>query len=146
MALGGKRHGRPYRTVVLLSDGEIDSGATWEAILLAAGHKLDNLLAIVDRNGQQALGPTEEIIPLENLAAKWEAFGWEARTIDGHNYREILDTLNKVPFALNKPSVIIAETIKGKGVSFMEDKVEWHYKSPNSEQYDLAMKELKDCK
>lgn len=142
MALGGKRAGKAYRVVVLMSDGELNSGANWEAILLAAGHRLDNLLAIVDRNKLQAMGSTEDIIPLEDLAEKWRAFGWAVRRIDGHHHGAILETLEQFPFAPGKPGVIIADTVKGKGVSFMENRMEWHYKSPNQEQFDQALKEL----
>lgn len=142
MALGARRAGKPYRVVVLMSDGEMNSGANWEAILLAAGQKLDNLLAIVDRNRLQAMGSTEDIIPLEDLAEKWRAFGWTVRRIDGHSHGDILKTLQEFPFDPPRPSVIIADTVKGKGVSFMENRMEWHYKSPNQEQFAQALKEL----
>ncbi|MFC1551702.1 transketolase [Candidatus Latescibacterota bacterium] len=142
MALGGKRAGMDYRVVVLMSDGEMDSGSNWEAILFAAGQKLDNLLAIVDRNQLQAMGFTKDIVPLGDLANKFEAFGWSAKTIEGHDFNSITDVLDLFPFSNGKPSVIIANTIKGKGVSFMENRLEWHYKSPNEDEFKKAMKEL----
>ena len=142
MALGAKRAGHNYRVVVLMSDGEMDSGANWEAIMMAAGQKLDNLLAIVDRNQLQAMGFTEDVVPLGDLAQKFEVFGWSAKTIDGHNFEEIRKSLDQFPFMPEKPSVIIANTIKGKGVSFMENRLEWHYKSPNEDEFKKAMKEL----
>lgn len=142
MALGAKRADKAYRAVVLMSDGEMDSGANWEAIMMAAGQRLDNLLVIVDRNRLQAMGFTEDIVPLGDLACKFEAFGWAAKTIDGHNFEAIKKVLDQFPFASKKPSVIIANTIKGKGVSFMENRLEWHYKSPNEDEFKKAMKEL----
>ena len=142
MALGAKRARKDYRVVVLMSDGEMDSGANWEAIIMAAGQKLDNLLVIVDKNKLQAMGSTEDIVPLGDLAQKFEAFGWVARTIDGHNFEAITKALDQFPFVSEKPSVIIANTIKGKGVSFMENRLEWHYKSPNEDEFKKAMKEL----
>jgi len=142
MALGAKRAGHNYRLVVLMSDGEMDSGANWEAIMMAAGQNLKNLLAIIDRNKLQAMGFTEDIVPLGDLVRKFEAFGWSAKTIDGHDYKSIKATLDMFPFSDEKPSVIIANTIKGKGVSFMENQLEWHYKSPNKDEFKKAMKEL----
>jgi len=142
MALGAKRAGKDYRIVVLMSDGEMDSGANWEAIMMAAGQKLDNLLVIVDKNKLQAMGFTEDIVPLGDLAQKFEAFGWAAKTIDGHNFEAIKKALDQFPFVSEKSSVIIANTIKGKGVSFMENRLEWHYKSPNEDEFKRAMKEL----
>ncbi len=142
MALGAKRAGEGYRVVVLMSDGELDSGANWEAIMMAAGQKLDNLLAIVDRNQLQAMGFTEDIVPLDDLVRKFEAFGWRAEEIDGHDFKKIKSTLGQIPFANKKPSVIIADTVKGKGVGFMENRLEWHYKSPDEDEFKKAMQEL----
>ncbi len=142
MALGAKRADKDYRVVVLMSYGEMDSGANWEAIMMAAGQRLDNLLVIVDRNGLQAMGFTEDIVPLGDLARKFEAFGWSSKTIDGHDYKSIKTALDIFPFSNEKPSVIIAKTIKGKGISFMENRLEWHYKSPNEDEFKKAMKEL----
>ena len=142
MALGAKRAGKGYRVVVLMSDGEINSGANWEAIMMASGQRLDNLLVIVDRNRLQAMGFTEDIIPLGDLVGKFKAFDWAAKVIDGHDYKSIKAALDMFPFLDEKPSVIIANTIKGKGVSFIENRLEWHYKSPNEDEFKKAMKEL----
>ena len=142
MALGAKNAGKNYRVVVLMSDGEMDSGSNWEAILMAAGQNLKNLLAIVDRNKLQAMGFTEEVVPLGELAQKFEAFGWMAQRIDGHDLKSIRATLDMFPFSPEKPSVVIADTLKGKGVSFMENRLEWHYRSPNDEEFKQAINEL----
>ncbi len=142
MALAAKRDDRSYRVFVLLSDGECEEGSTWEAILFASHHRLDNIVAIVDYNKIQSLGTTKDVLDLEPLGAKWRAFGWVTREIDGHNCDEIAPILEQVPFQPGKPSCIIAHTIKGKGISFMENQVAWHYKSPNDEQLAQALKEL----
>jgi transketolase len=142
MALAAKRSSKNYRVFVLLGDGELDEGSNWEAILFASHHKLDNLTAIVDYNKLQGFGAVEQIIRLEPLTDKWTSFGWSVIEIDGHNHQQISDKLRKVPLEKNRPTVIIANTIKGKGVSFMENKFEWHYKSPNDEQLQMALKEL----
>lgn len=143
MALAGKRDGKAYRNFVLLSDGECDEGSTWEAILFAPQHKLDNLIAIVDYNKIQSLGAVKEVIDLDPLAEKWRSFGWSVREIDGHNLSEIEDTLSNIPFEEERPSCVIAHTIKGKGISFMEDKLLWHYRSPQDDEFEAAMAELK---
>lgn len=142
MAMAAARTMQNYRVFVLLSDGELDEGSNWEAILFAAHHKLDNLTAIVDCNKLQGLGTTEQVISLRPLKDKWSSFGWSVVEIDGHNHRQISESLGKIPLKKNMPTVIIANTIKGKGVSFMENKLEWHYKSPNEEQLRTAIKEL----
>lgn len=139
MALAGKHDGRPYRVFVLLSDGECDEGSTWEAALFAPHHHLDNLIAIIDYNKIQSFGTVKEALDLEPLVGKWRAFGWAVQEIDGHNLEEIGDALLKVPFESRRPSCIIAHTIKGKGVSFMENQLAWHYKSPNAEQLRQAL-------
>ncbi|RLA96546.1 MAG: transketolase [Deltaproteobacteria bacterium] len=142
MALAAKRGGRPYRIFVLLSDGECDEGSTWEAVLFSSHHLLDNLIAIVDYNKLQAFGAVGEVMNLEPLEDKWRAFGWSVRQINGHHYEQISDSLTSVPFEPGKPSCIIAHTVKGKGVSFMENQFHWHYKSPNSDQLAQALEEL----
>lgn len=142
MALAAKRDSKNHRVFVLLSDGECDEGSVWEASLFAAQQKLDNLCAIIDYNKLQGFGEVSETINLEPFAKKWEAFNWSIREIDGHNYEQIDETLKTIPIKKNNPTVIIAHTIKGKGVSFMENKLSWHYKSPNMEEYDKAMYEL----
>jgi transketolase len=142
MALAAKRDAQSYRVFVLLSDGECDEGSTWEAALFAPHHRLDNLIAIVDYNKIQSLGTVKEVLNLEPLADKWRTFGWAVREIDGHNFEQIENALRTVPFKPSSPSCIIAHTVKGKGVSFMENQVVWHYKSPNAEQLRQALFEL----
>ncbi len=142
MALAGKREGRPYRVFVQLSDGECDEGSIWEAVLFAPHHSLDNLVAIVDYNKIQSFGTVKEVLDLEPLADKWRAFRWAVREIDGHDHRQILDACRALPFEPGRPSTIIAHTVKGKGVGFMEDKLLWHYKSPTDEQLAAALAEL----
>ena len=142
MAIAAKNDGKKYRIFVLMSDGECEEGSVWEAAMLASHHKLDNLIAIIDYNKLQAFGRTNEVINLEPLTKKWAAFGWVVKEVDGYNYSDIEKAMREIPFKKNKPSIIIAHTKKGKGISFMENKLEWHYKSPNKEQFELALKEL----
>ena len=142
MALAGKRDGRPYRVFALLSDGECDEGSIWEAVLFAPHHQLDNLVAIVDYNKIQALGHVKDVLDLEPFAAKWESFRWAVREIDGHDVDAIEQSLREVPFEPGKPSCLIAHTVKGKGVRFMEDELLWHYRTPQGEEYDRAIAEL----
>jgi len=142
MALAGKRENRPYRVFVLLSDGECDEGSTWEAALFASHHRLNNLTAIVDYNKLQAFGTVKEVLDLEPMVEKWQSFGWAVREIDGHNFEQIEDALFGVPFEPEQPSCIIAHTVKGKGVSFMENQLIWHYWSPDEEQLRQALTEL----
>ena len=142
MALAGKRDGKNSRVYVLLSDGECDEGSTWEAALFAPHHKLDNLVAIVDYNKIQSLGRVEEVLELEPFSAKWKAFRWSVREIDGHDFAQISETLERIPFEAGTPSCIIAHTVKGKGVSFMEDQLAWHYRSPNAEELEKALSEM----
>jgi transketolase len=142
MALSAKRARLSYRIVVVLSDGELDEGSNWEAILFAPHHRLDNLVAIVDYNKIQSLGRVDEVMALEPLAQKWQAFGWSVCEIDGHCHREIADRLGAAPISPGKPTVIVAHTTKGKGVSFMEDLLAWHYRSPDAAQLASALVEL----
>jgi transketolase len=142
MALAGKRADLPFRTFVLLSDGELDEGSNWESFLFAPQHELDNLIAIVDYNQIQSFGRTKDILDLEPLADKLRAFRWAVREVDGHNYQELADAFDALPFGAGKPSIIIAHTIKGKGVSFMEDLLSWHYSSPTDQQLQLALAEI----
>ena len=142
IAVAGARLKRAYRTFVLLSDGELDEGSNWEAVLFAAHHGLDNLVAIVDYNRIQSFGAVEDVIALEPLADKWRAFNWSVREIDGHDHAEIEDALSAVPFEKGRPSVVIAHTTKGKGVSFMENELAWHYRSPDDELLAQALAEL----
>ena len=127
----------------LMSDGEHDEGNTWEAIMLAGKEKLRNLIAIIDRNNIQIDGFTEDIMPLEPLRAKWEAFNWHVQEIDGHNFEEIVNAVAQAKAIFEKPSVIIAHTIPGKGVTEFERKFEWHGKPPNKEEGEMALRELR---
>lgn len=142
MAYGAKLDQQKHRVFVLMSDGECDEGSNWEAILFAAHHGLDNLVAIVDYNKLQSIGPVSETLGLEPFADKWRSFGWSVKEVDGHDHAEIHQTLASVPFDTGKPSCIIAHTIKGKGVSFMENSVLWHYRTARGEEYAAALKEL----
>ena len=142
MALGAK-YDRSERTVfTLLSDGELNEGSVWEAALFASHRNLDNLIVIVDYNKIQALGRTEDVASLDPLAEKWRSFGWEAEEIDGHNFEQIISTLERAPFQQRKPSVVITHTVKGKGVSFMENEILWHYRCPDEVEYNRALQEL----
>jgi len=141
-ALAAKKRLENWRVLVLLSDGELGEGSNWEAMMFAAHHRLDNLLAIIDYNKLQSLTTIDKTLRLEPLAEKALAFGWAVREVDGHDHQGLLRLLEHGPWEAGKPSFLIAHTIKGKGVSFMENKVEWHYKSPSSEQVAQALKEL----
>ena len=133
----------PKQFYCLLSDGELQEGNTWEGAMLGAKEKLQNLTVIIDRNNIQIEGYTEDIMPLEPLKQKWEAFNWHVQTIDGHSFQAIVEAVGQAQAVFNQPSVIIANTIPGKGVSFMERKYEWHGIAPNKEQGAKALKELK---
>lgn len=141
-ALAAKRRGAPWRTFVLLSDGELGEGSNWEAFMFAAHHKLDRLTAIVDYNKLQSLGSVESTLNLEPLAAKMTAFGWAVREVDGHDHAAIGAALSSSPWGTGKPSILIAHTTKGKGVSYMENKVMWHYKNPDADQLAEALAEV----
>ncbi len=143
MALAGKYDGLTYRIFTFLSDGELQEGSTWEAIMFASHHRLDNLIAIVDYNKLQAMDRISKVLNLEPLAKKWQSFGWEVKEINGHNFREIISALEKIPFQKKKPSCLIAHTVKGKGISFMENEPRWHDKYPGQEEYQKAIEELK---
>lgn len=140
-ALAARLAGSSRRAFVLTGDGELQEGSNWEAAMAAAHYRLDNLVAIVDRNGLQQGARTEETNALEPLADKWAAFGWQVREIDGHDHEQIYQALRAAPYA-GKPSCIIARTQKGHGVSFMTDRVEWHHKVPDAQQAREAREEL----
>ena len=142
MALAAKRGGSPARVFVVLSDGELDEGSTWEAVLFAAHHRLDNLVAVVDYNRIQSFGRVAEVLDLDPLADKWRAFRWGVREIDGHDQAAIAAALGAVPLEAGRPSVLVAHTVKGKGVSYMEDKLLYHYRAPRGEDLDKALAEL----
>lgn len=142
VALGFKREGKPGRAFVILSDGECDEGSIWEAALFAPHHGLDNLVAVVDYNKIQSFGSVKEVLDLEPFADKWAAFRWHVQVVDGHDHEAIARAFASVPAVKGRPSVIIANTVKGKGVSFMEGELLWHYRSPSKEQLEAALAEL----
>ena len=140
IALGARIQGRSYNTYVLMSDGEMNEGSVWEAALFSARHELNNLTAIIDYNKWQATGRSEEVLGINPLSDKWESFGWEVKEIDGHDHEEILTALTATRSGL--PRIVIAHTIKGKGVGFMEDDNNWHYRSPDISELEKAKEEL----
>lgn len=142
IAMGLKLDKNPANVVVYIGDGELQEGSCWEGFMQASHRNLDNLIAIVDRNNLQIDGATEDVMALGNLTEKIRAFGWESKEIDGHNYSEIYEAFEDAKKS-QKPFAIIANTIKGKGVSFMENQSSWHGKAPNNEQLELALEELK---
>lgn len=142
MAIAAKKDGLDYKVYTLLGDGELTEGSSWEASMSAAHYKLDNLVVIVDRNGLQITGPTEEVMALESLEDKFTAFGYALKHVNGNNIADLVNIFEQIPFEPGKPSLILAHTVKGCGVSFMENKVNWHHKVPNDEEFTLAMKEL----
>ena len=142
IAIGAKMLDQKFKTYCLLGDGELQEGSIWEAAMSAAHHKLDNLCAIVDYNKVQENGPVNEIKKIEPLAAKWKDFGWHTLEVNGHDFKALLQAFDELDSINEKPTVIIAHTIKGKGVSFMEGKAAWHGKAPNKEQLQLALAEL----
>ncbi|MFP3257753.1 MAG: transketolase [Candidatus Nanopusillus acidilobi] len=144
IALTAKKDKKNFKTYVILSDGECEEGSNWEAAISAARFKLDNLIAIVDKNKLQAYERTDNIQNLSLLRKKWEAFGWAVAEVDGHNFKDLYNVFVKVPLVKDKPSLIIAETVKGKGFKDMEDKLEWHYKSPKIEDLDKYIRSMED--
>jgi transketolase len=145
LALGGQRLGAPWRVFCLLSDGECDEGSTWEAALLAGARGLRRLTAIIDYNKIQSLGRVEDIIPLEPFADKWTSFGWDVEEVDGHDVNELVRALGDEASlgSGRRPRCVIAHTVKGKGVSFMEDVLLWHYRSPQGDEFEAAEAELR---
>jgi transketolase len=142
MALSQRIQERKYNVYVVLGDGECNEGSVWEAAMLAAAQKVENLCVIVDFNKWQATGRSEEVLALNPLTDKWRAFGWDAVEIDGHDIAALIRTLSTFPSASGRPTAIVAHTVKGKGVSFMEDDNNWHYRIPTPEEVVLAKKEL----
>ncbi len=142
VALAGRLNSQDYRVYVLLGDGECDEGQVWEAAMAAAHFKLDNLVAIVDNNGQQIDGWNCDVMNLDPFPDKWRAFGWHVIEVDGHQPPHLIEAFDKASGIKGKPTVIIAHTVKGKGVSFMENNVDFHGKAPNAEQVEIALKEL----
>jgi transketolase len=142
MALAARLDGHDLRVYVLMGDGECDEGQVWEAAMAASKYQLDHLVAIVDRNGCQVDGDCGDVMPTESLAAKWAAFGWQVFQADGHDVRDLQDAFGRARIQAGRPSLIIASTIKGKGVSFMEGCFQWHSGSLTPDQYRLALSEL----
>jgi len=142
MAVVGKTLGKDFRVVVCLSDGECDEGSVWEAALLAPAHGLERLAVVVDFNKWQATGRSREIMALDPLLEKWSSFGWSAREVDGHDLGQLSEALSRVPDGSGKPVAVIAHTVKGKGVSFMEDDNNWHYRIPTGDEVKRAREEL----
>ncbi len=142
VALSAKKDNADYKVYVLLGDGELVEGSNWESFLIAAHYSLDNLTAIVDRNNLQITGRTEDVCDIEPLEEKFRAFGWHVEIVDGHNVSALTDVMLKIPFEKNKPNMVIANTIKGKGVSFIENDHTWHHHVPNDQQYQQAQEEL----
>lgn len=142
MALAAKLDEKPYRVFTLMGDGEQAEGSIWEAAMAGAHYKLDNLVGIIDRNGLQITGHTTDVMTSEPLDEKWSSFGWEVIEIDGHNMEQLINTLSKTPIVPDKPTLIIANTIKGKGISLAENMADWHHRVPNEVEYNQIMKEL----
>jgi transketolase len=142
MALAGKLDGKDYRVYVVLGDGEIEEGQIWEAAMTAAHYKLDNLVAFVDYNRLQIDGPVSEVMNPGPVQDKWRAFGWQVFTVDGHDFMELISTLEAAREIKGKPVMIVANTVKGKGVSFMENQVDWHGTAPSKEQLEQALADL----
>jgi transketolase len=144
LALAGRLDGKDYRVYALLGDGETQEGMVWEAAMAAAHYRLGNLTAIVDHNRLQIDGAIADVMSPEPLAEKWAAFGWNVQVVDGHDFRQILEAFNRAARSQDKPQVIIAETVKGKGISFMENQVKWHGSAPSRQQLQAALAELEE--
>lgn len=143
VSLAAKIQGRPFTIFTIVSDGELDEGSNWEAILFAPQHKLDNMVVIVDYNKIQSFGSTNEVLSLDPLKDKFISFNWKVAEIDGHSHMQIQEILTEFKNdRMSSPKVIIAHTIKGKGVDFMENQLKWHYKAPNSSEYEIAKKQI----
>ena len=143
MALAAKLDRRSFRVFTLLGDGELDEGSNWEASLAASHYHLDNLTVIIDRNGLQITGPTEMVNPLEPLRDKFRAFGYAVREVDGNDTQALVDLFDQLPFEAGRPNLVLARTVKGKGISFIENAKAWHHRVPTDEEYDTALRELK---
>jgi len=143
MALAAKMDNRSHRVFTVLGDGETQEGSVWEAAMAASHYRLDKLIAIIDRNGLEIDGPTETVMALEPLHLKWESFGWSVRTVDGHDPAALVQVLRSAPFCPAKPSVVIAKTVKGKGIDFIENRKEWHHRAPDPKQAEEAFHQLR---
>jgi transketolase len=142
MALAGKMDGKDYRVYVLMGDGELAEGSIWEAAMAGGHYGLDNLVGIIDRNGLQISGSTEKVMKQESLKERWNSFGWEVLEVDGHHMEELVSAFRSLPVVKGKPHLIVAHTIKGKGISFTENVAKWHHGVPSREQLEQAVKEL----
>jgi transketolase len=142
MALAGRMRGKSHRVFVVLSEGDCQEGSTWEAAMFAAHHRLSSMVCIVDHNKIQNFGRVDEVFGLAPLDAKWRAAGWATRNVDGHDMAALVETLAATPFEPGRPSALIAHTVKGKGVSFMEDQLKWHYQTPTADEVEAARREL----
>ena len=142
MAQSAKISNQDYRTYVIMGDGEVQEGQIWEAAMTSSHYKLDNICAILDSNNLQIDGNVDKVMGVEPLDKKWEAFGWNVIKVDGHDYESIIEGLDKAKECKGKPSILIAKTVKGKGVSFMENQAGWHGKAPNDEEFKIAMADL----
>jgi transketolase len=141
-ALAAKMDNKDFRVFTLLGDGELPEGSNWEAALTASHYKLDNLVAILDKNELQITGPTASVCNTDPVDKKFEAFGWSVHHVNGNDIKELTEVFAKLPFSQGKPSLVIAHTVKGKGISFMENNIKWHHGVPNKEQYENAIAEL----
>ncbi|MBC8277973.1 MAG: transketolase [FCB group bacterium] len=144
MAYAAKLDDKKHRVFTLMSDGEWDEGSNWEAAIFAGHHRLSNLIAIIDYNKIQSLAPVAEVLNLEPFADKFSAFGWRVIEVDGHDHDDLIAKLDVQPGNVSAPTAIIANTVKGKGVSFMEHQVLWHYRTPQDEEFEAAMSELEE--
>ncbi|MFJ7367525.1 transketolase [Peribacillus frigoritolerans] len=142
MALAAKMDGKSYKVYTLMGDGEQAEGSVWEGAMAAAQYKLDNLVAIIDRNKLQITGSTEDVMSIEPLGDKWRSFGWEVIEVDGNDIEQLVKVLTNTPQSNGKPTMVIAHTVKGKGISFAENVTKWHHHVPSKEEYELAMGEL----
>ncbi|WP_026560681.1 MULTISPECIES: transketolase [Bacillaceae] len=142
MALAAKMDGKSYRVYTLMGDGEQAEGSVWEGAMAASQYKLDNLTAIIDRNRLQITNTTEDVMGLEPLGDKWRSFGWEVVEVEGNDVKELVNVFSHTPKTPGKPTLILANTVKGKGISFAENQVGWHHRVPTEEEYNLAMEEL----
>ncbi|HZH60888.1 MAG TPA: transketolase [Metabacillus sp.] len=142
MALAAKMDGKSYRVYTLMGDGEQAEGSVWEGAMAASQYQLDNLIAIIDRNRLQITNNTEDVMGLEPLGDKWRSFGWEVVEVDGNDVEELVNVLSNTPKTPGKPTLVLANTVKGKGITFAENQVGWHHRVPTEEEYNLAMEEL----
>lgn len=145
MALAAKKDGRPDRVFTIMGDGELTEGSIWEASASAAYYRLDNLVAIVDRNTLQISGRTENVMSMEPLEEKFAAFGFSVRHVDGNSVEELSSLFESLPFETGKPNLVLAHTVKGKGISFMEDQIQWHHRVPTDKEYAAALLELEEA-